>query len=92
MQSVLEQIKMFLVIKATLKDVKYQDLSHDRDIHMPYMMHLHYNKDNGIFKYLIAPFQKVFQECGLLQLFFILTSDVIYIFLPMLLQYIGPMI
>jgi len=59
-QSVLEQVKMFLVIKATLKNAKYQDLSHDRDIHMPYMMHLHYNKDNGNFKYFIAPLQKVF--------------------------------
>jgi hypothetical protein len=59
-ESVLEQVKMFLVIKGTLKDAKYQYLSHDKDIHMPYMMHLHYNKDNGNFKCLIAPLQKVF--------------------------------
>jgi hypothetical protein len=81
-ESVLEHVKMFLVIKATLKDAKYQDLSHDKDIHMPYMMHLHWNKDNGKFKYLITPFQKVFQECRLLQLFFIMNSDVIYLLLP----------
>jgi hypothetical protein len=59
-QNVLEQVKMFLIIKATLKDARYQDISHDRNIHMPYMMHLHYNMDNGNFKYLIARLQKVF--------------------------------
>ncbi len=81
-ESVLEQVKMFLVIKTTLKDAKYQDLFHDKDIHMPYMMHLHWNKDNGNFKYLIAPLQKIFHECRLFQLFFIMTNDVIYLLLP----------
>jgi hypothetical protein len=31
-ESVLKQVKMFLVIKAALKDAEYQDLSYDRDI------------------------------------------------------------
>jgi hypothetical protein len=33
-ESVLKQVKMFLVIKAALKDAEYQDLSYDRDIHI----------------------------------------------------------
>jgi hypothetical protein len=33
-ESVSKQVKMFLVIKAALKDAEYQDLSYDRDIHI----------------------------------------------------------